>query len=69
MSDEDRLIDIEIKLSRQEDLVEELNKLVYRQQQKIDQLDKLCEALLRHVRELSDTAPERSAASEKPPHY
>lgn len=69
MSDEDRLIDIEIKLSRQEDLVEELNKLVYRQQQKIDQLDKLCEALLRHVRELSDTATERSAANEKPPHY
>ena len=68
MSDEDRLIDIEIKLSRQEDLVEELNKLVYRQQQKIDQLDKLCEALLRHVRELSDTATERSAANEKPPH-
>lgn len=69
MSDENRLIDIEIKLSRQEDLVEELNKLVYRQQQKIDQLDKLCEALLRHVRELSDTATERSAANEKPPHY
>lgn len=69
MSDEDRLIDIEIKLSRQEYLVEELNKLVYRQQQKIDQLDKLCEALLRHVRELSDTATERSAANEKPPHY
>lgn len=69
MSDENRLIDIEIKLTRQEDLVEELNKLVYRQQQKIDQLDKLCEALLRHVRELSDTATERSAANEKPPHY
>jgi len=69
VSDEDRLIDIEIKLSRQEDLVEELNKLVYRQQQKIDQLDKLCEALLRHIRELSDTATERSAANEKPPHY
>lgn len=69
MNDEDRLIDIEIKLSRQEDLVEELNQLVYRQQQKIDQLDKLCEALLRHVRELSDTATERSAANEKPPHY
>lgn len=69
MSDEERLVDIEIKLSQQEDLVEELNKLMYQQQKKIDQLDKLCEALLRHVQELSDTVAERSAANEKPPHY
>lgn len=69
MSDEERLVEIEIKLSQQEDLVEELNKLVYRQQQKIDQLDQLCEALLRHVRDLSDSVAERSAANEKPPHY
>jgi SlyX protein len=69
VSDEERLVDIEIKLSQQEDLVEELNKLVYLQQKKIDQLDQLCEALLRHVRELSDTVAERSAANEKPPHY
>ncbi|MHB1292433.1 MAG: SlyX family protein [Sulfuricella sp.] len=66
---EDRLIDIETKLSHQEDLVEELNKLVYRQQQKIDQLDKLCEALIQHVKELSDGAAEQRTMNEPPPHY
>lgn len=66
---EDRLIDIETKLSHQEYLVEELNKLVYRQQQKIDQLDKLCEALIQHVKELSDGAAEQRTTNETPPHY
>ncbi|MDL2356762.1 MAG: SlyX family protein, partial [Pseudomonadota bacterium] len=32
------LIDIEIKLAHQEDLVEELNKVVYQQSRRIDQL-------------------------------
>lgn len=66
---ENRLVDIEIKLSHQEDLVEELNKVVCQQQQKIDQLDKLCEALIRHVKELSDSVAEQRTTNEIPPHY
>jgi len=66
---EDRLIDIEIKLSHQEDAVEELNKVVCRQQKKIDHLEAICEALIRHVKELSDGAAEQRAADEPPPHY
>ncbi len=66
---EERLVDIEIKLSRQEDTVEELNKVICRQQKKIDHLEAICETLIRHVKELSDSAAEQRTANEPPPHY
>jgi SlyX protein len=69
VSDEERLVDIEIKLSHQEDAVEELNKVVCQQQKKIDHLEAICEALIRHVKELSDNAAEQRTAHEPPPHY
>ncbi|MBU1691301.1 MAG: SlyX family protein [Gammaproteobacteria bacterium] len=69
MSDEERLVDIEIKLSHQENTVEELNKVVCQQQKKLDHLEAVCEALIRHVKELSDGAAEQRTANETPPHY
>jgi len=66
---EDRLVDIEIKLTQQEDAVEELNKAVYRQQKKIDQLEALCEGLIKHIQALSETVTAGNAPNEKPPHY
>ena len=66
---EDRFIAIEIKLSRQEDLVETLNEQLYLQQKKIDALETLCAVLARqiqHSARASDAAP---AAHEPPPHY
>jgi SlyX protein len=69
MTNEERLVDIEIKLARQEDLVETLNQMVYRQQQKIDQLESLCSALARHLKEIRQAATEAGSANEKPPHY
>jgi SlyX protein len=66
---DDRLTDIEIKLSHQEDAVEELNKVVCQQQKKIDHLEAICEALIRHVKELSDGAAEQRTTNEPPPHY
>ena len=42
---EDRIVDIEIKIARQEDLLDSLNQLVYQQQKKIDELEALCAAL------------------------
>ena len=65
---EDRLVDIEIKLARQEDLVETLNRIVYQQQKKIDELEALCMALARQHKEWRDAAAPGSA-HEKPPHY
>lgn len=69
MTTEDRLVDIEIKLARQDDLVETLNKTVYRQQKKLDELEALCSALARHVKDMRDAANESAPANDKPPHY
>ena len=64
---EDRLMEIEIKLARQEDTVEALNQMVYRQQKKIDELEALCSALARRIRDMQGTAAEQNIANEKPP--
>lgn len=67
---EERLIEIESKISLQEDMVQELNKVIYQQQKQIDQLEAICSALINHVRDLSDAMAENgAAANEKPPHY
>jgi len=69
VNDEKRLVEIEIKLTHQEDAVEELNQVVCQQQKKIDHLEAICEALIRHVKELSDGAAEQRTTNETPPHY
>ncbi|WP_194715802.1 SlyX family protein [Noviherbaspirillum soli] len=70
MMDEERLVDIEIKLARQEDLLDVLNSTVYRQQRRIDELESLCAALAKRVAE-SQQADNggQQAAHEIPPHY
>lgn len=66
--DESRLAEIEIKLSFGEDLLEELNRTVARQQQRIDDLERqLRDLRLQLQRSLpADSAP---AGHEIPPHY
>lgn len=69
MTHDDRLVDIEIKIARQEDLVDTLNRTLYEQQKKIDELEALCAALARHIKEMRAASTERGPANEKPPHY
>ncbi|MGZ3252676.1 MAG: SlyX family protein [Burkholderiaceae bacterium] len=66
---EDRLVEIEIKISRQEDLVESLNQVIYQQQKKIDHLEAMFTALAKHVKEVQDNERDLAPANEKPPHY
>jgi SlyX protein len=66
---EDRLVNIETKLSYQEDLVEELNKTVFQQQQKLERLEAICEALARELRALAEAGNDGKPANERPPHY
>jgi SlyX protein len=66
---EQHLIDIESKLAFQEDHLEELNKTVFEQQQKIERLEAICEALARQMRSLAEAGNEKGAANERPPHY
>jgi SlyX protein len=66
---EERLENIETKISYQEDQIDALNKTVYQQQQKLDQLEAICDALARQMRSLSETRNEGMPANERPPHY
>lgn len=65
---EQRLNELEIKASFTDDLVEQLNLTVYRQQQQLD-------ALLQEVIQLRQQSPEGGTASPRsprddlPPHY
>lgn len=67
MSQEERFVDIEIKLAHQEDLVEELNAIVYQQSRRIDQLETMVNQLAEHIRNSAQSGP--GTANERPPHY
>lgn len=67
MSNEDRFVDIEIKLAHQEDLVESLNQMVYQQNRRIDQLEAIVAQLAERVRNQAESG--QSPLNEKPPHY
>lgn len=66
---EERLVDIEIKIARSDDLLEALNQVVYEQQKKIDRLEALYSALLQRVPDSSDGGADRNIEDDRPPHY
>lgn len=65
---EQQIIELEIKAAHQEDLLQELNKIVAQQQQQIDRLEKTCQLLHERMNsfrlEISD-----EAFDPPPPHY
>ena len=65
---DDRLEKIESKLSLAEDLLEELNKTVYRQQRRIDQLQQAIISLREQV-QAAQPNESRNLNDEIPPHY
>ncbi|MDC8758040.1 SlyX family protein [Janthinobacterium fluminis] len=67
MSNEERFIDIEIKLAHQEDLVESLNQMVYQQGRRIDQLEAMLNKLGEHMRNNAQSGA--GPVNEPPPHY
>jgi SlyX protein len=66
---EERLINIEIKIAFQEDLIEELNKTIYQQQQKLERLEAVCRSLAGHIESLTAAKDGGMPANERPPHY
>ena len=64
---EERITELEIKISYSEDLVDEFNRTLFRQQQQID----LLIAEVRALRDQVQTLPQeqRSLRDEIPPHY
>lgn len=68
MEPDARLTELEIKLSFAEDMLETLNRTVFRQQEQIDRLQREILELARQIRDLSP--PEQgSPRDEIPPHY
>ena len=63
-----RLTDLEIKASFSEDLLDQLNEIIVRQQQQIDQLTREI-ADLRQSSTDSGSGTARSLRDELPPHY
>lgn len=64
-----RLIDLEIKASFTEDLVDQLNQIIIRQQQQLDALAREVRALRRQGTADSGVPAFRSLRDELPPHY
>ncbi len=65
---EDRIINLEIKFAHQDDFIEELNKVVIKQQLAIDRLEKEILDLKKNALGGS-VEGSRSLADDKPPHY
>ncbi|MBS3936552.1 MAG: SlyX family protein [Sulfuritalea sp.] len=65
---EDRITDLEVKLAFAEDLLETLNTTVYRQQERIEQLERSVRDLRQLVLQ-AIPAEQRSLRDEIPPHY
>ena len=63
-----RMDELEAKISLAEDLLDALNRTVYRQQQQIDELHREMRALRQ---QMQDAAPAEAASpgNEVPPHY
>ncbi|MBN4059032.1 SlyX family protein [Endomicrobium sp. AH-315-J14] len=66
MSDNDRITELEIKLTHQEDLLETLNQVVIEQAKQIESLKRSIEHL-EHQGSGDDN--QAGPADEKPPHY
>ena len=68
-ADEQRLIDLEIKMAFMEDMVESLNQVIVQQQRQIDLLVRETTRLQSQLEQGSSTPTFRSLRDELPPHY
>lgn len=66
---ETRLIELETKITHQDRLIEELNKVVSRQEVSLYQLEERVAALIKLIRDLKEKQTDIGKADEKPPHY
>jgi SlyX protein len=70
MMDDNRLIELEIKAAYQDDLLQDLNKIVSQQQHKISQLEATCKMLHERIKSLStEGGHSNEVIDETPPHY
>ena len=65
----DRFEDLEVRIAYQDQMLNELNDVVTRQQATITRLEQRYELLLERVRSLGDRDTAVPPGDEKPPHY
>ncbi len=65
---ENRLVELEIKTSFAEDMLDQLNQEIFRQQQQIDRLTRELAALSAQIK-LSGETPTGNLRDDLPPHY
>ena len=68
MKTEDRVIELEIKTSYQEELLDSLNKTVAMQQQQIQKLEETCKLLHEKIKSVREDG-QLKERNEQPPHY
>lgn len=66
---EDRLIELETKITHQEFLIEQLNKVIYEQQTKIAEIETTLASLAKRFRNFAEQGREIGPGNERPPHY
>ncbi len=66
---EERIIELEIKQAYQEDLLQELNVVVAKQQQQISRLEATCTLLYERMKSLAATTELTPSDHQPPPHY
>lgn len=69
MNEEDRVTNLEIRFSHQDDFLHQLNQIVVAQQKTIERLEKEILDLKRSLNSESGVGGTRSLADDKPPHY
>ena len=66
---EEKFIDLEIRLTHQEDHIQELDKVIYQQQQAIDLLKDQIKHLQGKLKNVSENNILPSSEETPPPHY
>jgi SlyX protein len=69
MTVESRVTELEVKLAYAEDMIDSLNKTVFRQQEQIELLQAQLSLLHRQLQESVDDGRPREPREEIPPHY
>tara|TARA_B110000444_G_C18846854_1_gene602556 strand:- start:3134 stop:3340 length:207 start_codon:yes stop_codon:yes gene_type:complete len=65
----DRIIELETKLAFQEDTISQLNDVVCRQQDQLDELAQKCQTLISSTKVLTDKIANEDEEGIRPPHY
>ena len=66
---EERIIELETKVSYQDHIIGELNDVVTSQQQQIDRLEKQVRRMEQHLKGLAGSGLARADEEAPPPHY